>query len=205
VDVRFPVQYVIRPQSAKYHDYRGYAGQVCSGVLRVGDEVVVVQSGFVSKIVGIDSPHGPVEEAFPPMSVSLRIADNLDVSRGDMFCRPRNNPNVGQDIDAMVCWMSDQPLKLQRKYIIRHTAREVRGFFRELNYRLDVNSLHRVSDASELGLNEVGRVNLRTTAPLFYDEYRRNRQTGSFIVIDEATNATVASGMIQGRSSPVLT
>jgi bifunctional enzyme CysN/CysC len=195
IDVRFPVQYVVRPYSDAHHDYRGYAGQVAAGVLKPGDEVVVLPSGFATTIESIDTFDGPVAEAFPPMSVTVRLADDLDVSRGDMICRPHNQPTVGQDIEAMLCWMSEQHLKPRGKYAIKHTTREARAMVGELEYRLDVNTLHRDDSASTLGLNEIGRVSLRTTSPLFVDEYRRNRSTGSFILVDETTNATVAAGM----------
>jgi len=198
IDVRFPVQYVIRPigRSDEFHDYRGYAGQLAGGVMKAGDEVVVLPSGFTSRIESIDTLDGPVDEAFPPMSVTVRLTDDLDVSRGDMICRPHNQPRVTQDVDAMVCWLSEQPMKPRGKYFIKHTSREARAMLTDLQYRLDVNTLHRDESAEALSLNEIGRVSLRTTAPLFIDEYRRNRTTGSFVLIDEATFATVAAGMI---------
>jgi len=196
IDVRFPVQYVIRPQSSQHPDYRGYAGTVASGVLRPGDEVMVLPSGFTSRIAAVDTADGPVAEAFPPMAVTVRLTDEIDVSRGDMICRPHNTPMVTQDIDAMICWMHDRPLARGRKLTLKHTSRTVRALVKSLRYRLDVNTLHRQEGADELGLNDVGRIVLRTTAPLFADEYRRNRGTGGFVLIDEATNATVAAGMI---------
>ena len=195
--LRFPVQYVIRPQSAKYPDYRGYAGQVASGVLKPGDEVMVLPSGFTTRIAGIDTADGPVDEAYPPMSVTIRLEDELDVSRGDLICRPHNRPAVAQDIEAMVCWMDEtRPMAVGGKYAIKHTTRAARAVVRQLYYRLDVNTLHRDESAQSLSLNEIGRVRLRTTVPLLADEYRRNRTTGGFIVIDETTNRTVAAGMI---------
>ncbi len=197
VDVRFPVQYVIRPQSTTVTDYRGYAGQVASGVLKPGDEVLVLPSGLTSTIAGIDTADGPVDEAFPPMSVTVRLNDEIDISRGDMICRPHNAPAVAQDIEAMVCWMDETaPLRVGGKYAIKHTTRSARTVVRGLQYRLDVNTLHRDDTAGELQLNEIGRVRLRTTVPLLADEYRRNRTTGGFILIDESTNRTVAAGMI---------
>lgn len=196
IDVRFPVQYVIRPQSAAYPDYRGYAGTVASGVLKVGDEVMVLPSGFTSRIAGIDTADGPMDQAFPPMSVTVRLADDLDVSRGDMICRVHNAPRVSQDIDAMVCWMTDRPLARGGKYTIKHTTRSARALVKDLQYRLDINTLHRDEGAAGLGLNDIGRIRLRTTMPLFVDEYRRNRATGGFILIDEATHTTAAAGMI---------
>ncbi len=198
IDVRFPVQYVIRPHSAAHHDYRGYAGTVSGGVLKPGDEVVVLPSGLRTRVAGIDTYDGAVEEAFAGMSVIIRLADDLDVSRGDMICRPGNHPTVGQDVEAMVCWLSDRPLTPGTKFAIKHTTRWCRGLVRELRYRLDVNTLHSDEAATSLDLNEIGRVSLRMTAPLFYDGYRRNRTTGSFILVDEATNATVGAGMILG-------
>jgi bifunctional enzyme CysN/CysC len=197
VDVRFPVQHVIRPQSTVVSDYRGYAGQVASGVLKPGDEVMALPSGFTSTIAGIDTADGPVEEAFPPMSVTVRLTDELDVSRGDMICRPHNRPTVAQDIEAMICWMDEsRPLTVGGRYAIKHTTRSARAIVRGIQYRLDVNTLHRDECADGLALNEIGRVKLRTTVPLLCDEYRRNRTTGGFIVIDETTNRTVGAGMI---------
>jgi bifunctional enzyme CysN/CysC len=197
VDVRFPVQYVIRPQSTTVTDYRGYAGQVASGVLKPGDEVMALPSGLTSTIAGIDTADGPVDEAFPPMSVTIRLTDEIDISRGDMLCRPHNAPTVAQDIEAMICWMDETaPLRVGAKYAIKHTTRSARTVIRGLQYRLDVNTLHRDETALDLGLNEIGRVRLRTTVPLLADEYRRNRMTGGFILIDESTNRTVGAGMI---------
>lgn len=198
VDVRFPVQYVIRPHQNQHHDYRGYAGQVAGGVMRPGDDVVVLPSGLPSRILSIDTADGPVDEAFAPMSVTVRLEDELDVSRGDMICRPHNQPATSQDIDAMICWMGDKPLATGQKLAIKHTTRNAKVLVKELQYELDINSLHRNSDASDLKLNEIGRVRLRSTSPLLVDEYRRNRQTGGFILIDERTNSTVGAGMIVG-------
>ena len=201
VDARFPVQYVIRPHREGLQDYRGYAGTVAGGVFRVGDEVLVLPSGFSSTIAAVESMDGPIEEAHPPMSCTIRLVDNIDISRGDMICRPANAPTVGQDIDAMICWMSDRAeLTASRKFGIKHTTRSAKALVTDLRYRLDINTLHRDEDAAALGLNEIGRVTLRTTQPLFYDEYRRNRRTGSFILIDEADNSTVGAGMILGPS-----
>ncbi len=197
VDVRFPVQYVIRPQSTRYPDYRGYAGQVASGVMKPGDEVMVLPSGFTTRIAGIDTADGPVDEAYPPMSVTVRLADELDVSRGDLICRVHNAPTPAQDIDALICWMDEAAtLEPRRKLAVKHTTRTARAVVKELQYRLDVNTLHRDESAQALKLNEIGRVRLRTTVPLLADEYRRNRTTGGFILIDEQTNRTVAAGMI---------
>ena len=201
IDVRFPVQYVVRPQSTRNPDYRGYAGTVAGGVLKPGDDVMVLPSGLTTKIAGIETAHGPVAEAFPPMSVTVRLADDLDVSRGDMICRVHNSPVVTQDLEATVCWMADRPtLRRGSKLVIKHTTRTARAVVRELRYRLDVNTLHRDESAEELGLNDIGRVRFRTTQPLFVDEYRRNRATGGFILIDETTNATLAAAIITGTS-----
>ncbi len=197
IDCRFPVQYVIRPRDDRYHDYRGYAGQVASGTYRVGDDVVVLPSGFTSQIAAIDTPDGPLEEAVPPMSVTIRLTDDLDVGRGDMICRPNNRPHVAQDVEAMLCWFSERAqLQSGGKYALKHTSKWVRALVKELHYRLDVNTLSRDEAAQTLALNEIGRVTLRTTQPLFLDDYRRNRVTGSFILVDETTNDTLAAGMI---------
>ena len=195
IDARFPVQYVLRPQSTQHPDYRGYAGTVAGGVFKPGDDVIVLPSGFETRIAGIDTADGPALEAFPPMSVTLRLEDDLDVSRGDMICRPNNAPAPTQDVDAMLCWMSEQPLMAGQQLALKHTTRSARALVREVQYRLDVNTLHRDEEANRLNLNDIGRVRLRTTTPLFLDAYRRNRTTGGFILIDESTNRTVAAGM----------
>jgi sulfate adenylyltransferase large subunit len=200
IDVRFPVQYVIRPQTKEHHDYRGYAGQVAGGVLKPGDTVTVLPSGFSTTIESIDSLSGPVEQAFSPMSVVVRLKDNLDISRGDMLCRPNNMPTSTQDIDAMVCWMTNTPLRAGMKLAIKHTTRTARALVKDLQYRLDINTLHRDETTGELGLNDIGRVRLRTTAPLFVDDYGKNRATGGFILVDESTNVTVGAGMITDSS-----
>jgi sulfate adenylyltransferase large subunit len=200
IDVRFPVQYVIRPQQAtdpQLHDYRGYAGQVAGGVIKPGDEVMHLPSGFTTTVKRIDTARGPVTEAFPPMSVTLVLADDIDISRGDMICRPHNQPSVTQDVDAMVCWMSEaRRLSARDRLIVKHTTRTAKAIVRDLHYRLDVNTLHRHEGVSDLSLNEIGRVTLRLTHPLFCDPYTRNRQTGGLILVDEATGATVGAGMI---------
>jgi bifunctional enzyme CysN/CysC len=196
IDARFPVQYVVRPFSGSHLDYRGYAGQVAGGVFKPGDDVVVLPSGLPSKIASIDTMDGPVEEAFAPMSVTIRLTDEIDISRGDMICRPNNQPQVSQDVDAMVCWMGDEPMRPGGKYAIKHTTRAARTMVKDLRYRLDVNTLHRDEQAPTLALNEIGRLNLRVTAPLFTDPYRTNRTTGSFILVDEGSNATVGAGMV---------
>jgi bifunctional enzyme CysN/CysC len=205
IDVRFPVQYVIRPHQAtdpELHDYRGYAGPVAGGVIKPGDEVMHLPSGFTTTVKRIDTAHGPIPEAFPPMSVTLVLDDNIDISRGDMICRPHNQPSVTQDVDAMVCWMSDsRKLSPRDRLIVKHTTRTAKAIVRDLQYRLDVNTLHRHEGVTDLSLNEIGRITLRLTHPLFCDPYNRNRQTGGLILIDEATGATVAAGMITERDS----
>jgi bifunctional enzyme CysN/CysC len=185
----------------EHHDYRGYAGQVAGGVLRPGDDVVVLPSGAKSRIAGIDSFEGPLDAAHPPMSVTVRLEDDLDISRGDMIARASNQPVVGTGIDATVCWMSDAPLRQGGRYLIKQTARTARATVAELAYRIDVNTLHREPAATELGLNDIGRVTLRLSEPLAFDTYARNRQMGAFIVIDPATNDTLGAGMIRGRPS----
>jgi bifunctional enzyme CysN/CysC len=200
IDARFPVQYVLRPNTDEYHDYRGYAGRVAAGVFKPGDEVVVLPSGFSSTIAAIDTFDGPVDEAFAPMSVTIRLSDEIDISRGDMICRPQNQPTSSQDIDAMVCWLTEaSTLTPRTKLTIKHTTRTAKALVKDLHYRLDINTLHREEGVGALALNEIGRVTLRTTQPLFFDEYRRSRETGSFILIDDATNATVGAGMILGE------
>ncbi|HSS03519.1 MAG TPA: GTP-binding protein [Kofleriaceae bacterium] len=196
IDVRFPVQWVIRPQSNEHHDYRGYAGQVAGGVLRPGDEVVALPSGLPTRITRIEQLDTPVDAAFPPMSVTIHLADDVDLGRGDMLCRPNNQPTVGQDLDAMICWMTDRPLSVKGRYALKHTTRWTRAVVTELLYRLDVNTGHRDETARELRLNDLGRIRVRTTTPVLYDPYRRNRVTGSFILVDESTNSTVAAGML---------
>jgi sulfate adenylyltransferase large subunit len=196
-DVRFPVQWVIRPMSDEHHDYRGYAGQVAGGVLRPGSEVVVLPSGRNTRVAAIDTFDGEVEAAFPPMSVTLRFAEDLDVSRGDMVVERDDQPVAARELDAMLCWMSEQPLRSGGRYAIKHTTRSARAIVDELEHRVDINTLAH-EDAAELGLNEIGRVRLRCSAPLMVDPYRRNRTTGSFILVDEATNDTVGAGMVVG-------
>jgi bifunctional enzyme CysN/CysC len=195
-DPRFPVQWVIRPMSDEHHDYRGYGGEVASGVFRAGDEVVVLPSGRETRIAGIDSYDGEMEEAYPPLSVTLRLEDDIDVSRGDMICRDHNRPIEAREIDAMVCWMAERPLSPRGRYRIKHTTRTALAKIDEVRYRIDVNTLHRDEQAGSLQLNEIGRLKLRLSSPLFVDQYRRNRATGSFILIDESTNDTVGAGMV---------
>jgi sulfate adenylyltransferase subunit 1 len=203
VDCRFPVQYVIRPRSDTYHDYRGYAGKIASGIFKPDDSVIVLPSGFSTTIKSIEDAHGELIEAFPPMSVVMQLKDDLDISRGDMLVRPHNAPFIGQNVDCMVCWMNVKPLTAGTKYVIRHTTRELKGLVKEIQYKIDINTLHRIPQVTQLGLNEIGRITLRTAQPLFYDSYQHNRATGSIILIDEKTNETVGAGMIREPSSKV--
>jgi bifunctional enzyme CysN/CysC len=197
VDVRFPVQYVIRPHTIEHQDHRSYAGTVASGVMRPGDEVVVLPKGKTTTIAAIDGPTGPVAEAFPPMAVSVTLADEIDISRGDLIARTNNQPRIAQEFDATVCWMGDAAAcEPGRDYVIKHTTRTTRARVTGLDYRLDVNTLHRDKTATALKLNELGRISLRTQVPLLLDEYTRNASTGSFILIDPDTNGTVAAGMV---------
>jgi bifunctional enzyme CysN/CysC len=204
IDVRFPVQYVIRPHASsdpELHDYRGYAGQVAGGVLKPGDEVTHLPSGFSTRISRIELAGKEVAEAFPPMSVTLLLDDDVDISRGDMICRPNNRPRAAQDLEGLVCWMSaERPLTPRSRLIVKHATRTVKGIVSDLLYRIDVNTLHRDEAAGQLGLNEIGRVKLRVTQPLFVDPYARNRLTGGLILIDESTNTTVGTLMITEAS-----
>ena len=196
VDCRFPIQFVVRPQSKEHPDYRGYAGRIEGGVFKPGDDVTVLPSGFTSKIKSIDTFDGEIAEAFSPMSVCITLEDDIDVSRGDMFVRENNKPTIGQDIDVMICWMNEKKLIPRGKYTIRHTSQTARCIIKEVKYKIDINTLHRDEKDREIGLNDIGRITMRTTKPLFFDSYRRNRNTGSIILVDEATNETVAAGMI---------
>ena len=196
VDCRFPVQYVVRPQSAEYPDYRGYAGRIEGGVFKAGDEVTVLPSGFTSKIKSIDTFNGEIEQAFSPMSVCMTLEDDIDISRGDMIVRENNQPTNEQDVELMICWMNERKMIPRGKYTIRHTSQTARCIIKDVKYKMDINTLHRNEEDKEIGLNDIGRISIRTTKPLFFDSYRRNRNTGSIILVDEATNETVASGMI---------
>ncbi len=195
-DLRFPVQWVVRPQSLEHPDYRGYAGQVAGGVLHPGDEVVVLPAGKRTRIAAIDTADGELDEAFPPMSVTVRLADDLDVGRGDVLCRPQDAPTPLREVEADVCWMADAPLRPGGRYAIKHTTRSARVVVDAIEHRIDVHSLQPRPGAEELALNDIGRVRLHVSAPLVADSYSRNRSTGSFILIDEATNDTVGAGMI---------
>lgn len=196
IDTRFPVQFVVRPNNDDFHDYRGYAGRVAGGILKKGDEVMLLPSGFTSKIAKIDTFSGEVEEAYPPMSVTMLLEDDFDLSRGDMIVRVNNQPNVLQDLDLMICWFSDKPLQENGKYAIMHTTQEARCVVKEIRYRLDINTLHRDLENKQIKMNDIARIAIRTTKPLFADAYRKNRITGSVILIDEHTNNTVGAGMI---------
>jgi sulfate adenylyltransferase subunit 1 len=196
IDCRFPIQNVIRPQTTEYHDYRGYAGRIAGGVFKKGDAVMVLPSGFTSKIKSIDTFDGEIDEAFAPMSVTMTLEDDIDISRGDMIVRENNKPEVSQDIEAMICWMGDSPLKEKGKYALKHTSKDARCMVKEIKYKVDINTLHRNEADKVISSNDIARVTLRTTSPLFIDQYSRNRNTGSLILIDEATNNTVGAGMI---------
>ncbi len=199
-DVRLPVQWVVRPRSAEWHDFRGYAGTVAGGILSAGDEVTVLPGGRHTTVEAIESADGPIDKAFPPMSVVVRLADDLDIARGDMICGAGTNPTVAQEVAAMVCWMDESPLRAGARLHLKHTSRWTRAIVDRVEYRLDVNTLGRIGDVAGLELNDIGRVDLRLGAPLFFDDYRRNRATGSFILVDEATSLTVGGGMIIGPS-----
>lgn len=197
VEARFPVQWVIRPHSDEYHDFRGFAGRVAGGVFKAGDDVTVLPSGFTTKIKAIESMDGPQQEAFAPMSATITLEDEIDMSRGDMLVKANNQPVPTQDIDAMVCWFSsDKPLTGRGKYILRHTTKEVKAIVTEVCYKININTLRKIEDDLRLNLNDIGRIKVRTSAPLIADSYKSNRITGSFVLIDELTNATVAAGMI---------
>jgi sulfate adenylyltransferase subunit 1 len=195
-DCRFPVQFIIRPYSDNFHDYRGYSGRVVSGVFKKGDEVMILPSGFKSKIQKIDTADGELQEAYPPMSVTLLLEDDLDISRGDMIVRPNNTPEILQDIEIMLCWFNEKRLTVGGKYGIKHTTIEARCLVKDILYKLNINTLHRDENDNVIQMNDICRVRLRTTKPLFVDKYKNNRYTGSIILIDEGTNETVGAGMI---------
>lgn len=196
VDCRFPVQSVIRPYNDQFHDYRGYAGRVAGGIFKPGDKIMVLPSGFTSTIKAIDTIDGQVEEAFPPMSCTILLEDEIDISRGDMIVRENNRPDITQDVEVMLCWMNEKPLQPNGKYFIRHTTNDARCIIKDIRYKVDINTLHRILDFDKIGLNDIARVQLRTTKPLLCDKYKSNRNTGSIILIDESTNETVGAGMI---------
>lgn len=196
VDVRFPVQYVIRPQSDKFHDYRGYAGRIAGGIMKPGDMVRVMSSGLESRIKSIDSFNDNLESAFAPQSVSVTLEDDLDISRGDMLAGVKNSPQAGQEIRLMICWLNQKPMKIGGKYQLKHTTRDVRCVIKEVDYKMNINTLEKDQGDLNVGLNDIASIGIKTTGPLFYDPYRINRYTGSLILVDEATNETVGAGMI---------
>ena len=206
VNPRFPVQYVIRPQTTEWHDYRGFAGRVASGVFKPGDEIIAMPSGFTSRIKSINTMKEDVKEAFSPMSVAITLEDEIDISRGDMIAKPNNMPTATQDLEVMLCWFHEKPLVLGGRYFLRHTTRDCKALVKEVRYKIDINTLHKNEQDLKLGMNEIGRVRLRTTVPLFTDPYAINRNTGGLILIDEETNNTVAAGMIlesAARTAPL--
>jgi len=196
IDARFPVQTVLRPQSEGFIDYRGYAGRVASGIFRPGDAITVMPSGFTSKIKSIDTMEGELEEAFAPMSVSITLTDDIDISRGDMLVKKNNQPHALQEFDAMLCWLHNDTAKPRAKYTILHTSNEQKAMIKEVVYKIDINTYDRLEENKSLQMNDIGRITIRTTRPLMVDEYRDNRITGSFVLIDDATHETVAAGMI---------
>mgnify|MGYP006245467877 FL=1 len=196
IDCRFPVQNVIRPQKKEFHDFRGYAGRISGGIFKKGDEIVVLPSGFYSKIKAIYNFDEQLEEAFVPMSVTMTLEDDLDISRGDMLVRANNQPQATQDIDLMICWLGENPLSEKGKYIVKHTSKEVRGIIKKVLYKVDINTLHRNENDKIISSNDIARISIRVTQPLFIDKYRKNRVTGSLIIIDENTHNTIGAGMI---------
>ncbi len=199
IDCRFPVQYVIRPRSDEFHDYRGYAGKIASGIYKPGDKIKILPSGFSTTIKSVEDQNGKVKEAFAPMSVTMQLSDDIDVSRGDMIVRENNVPEMSKELDVTICWMNTKKLRPKNTYVLRHTSKETKCIIKELKYKLDISTLHRMEGATELGLNEIGRITVKTAQQLFFDSYRRNRVTGSLILIDEATNETVGAGMIRDK------
>lgn len=203
IDCRFPIQYVIRPRNDEFHDYRGYAGKIASGVFKPRDSVKILPSGFTTTIKSIESPHGEVLEAFPPMSVVIQLTDDIDISRGDMIVREHNIPNINKEINMMVCWMNEKPLLQGNTYLLQHTSKEVKSVVQKIQYKININTLHREENVAQLGLNEIGRITLKTAQPIFFDSYADNRATGSVILIDETTNETVGAGMIRNPEAPL--
>ncbi|NVJ85981.1 MAG: sulfate adenylyltransferase subunit CysN [Algoriphagus sp.] len=196
IDCRFPVQMVIRPHTLEHQDFRGYAGRIEGGIFKPGDEVKVLPSGFSSRIKSIELNGEPIAEAFSPMSVTMTLEDEIDISRGDMIVRPNNQPEVTQDLEVMICWMNQRSLQPRTKMILKHTTKECQAMVKEIQYKVDVNTLHRIEGIGEIGMNDIARISIRTAQPVFMDGYRRNRQTGSIILIDPNTNETVGAGMI---------
>lgn len=196
IDSRFPVQYVVRPQTKEHQDFRGYAGRVSGGIFRPGDEILVMPSGFTSKIKSIHLGDQVIDQAFAPMSVTITLEDEIDISRGDIIAKPNNHPQSEQDVDLMICWMNQKSVNLNTKLFVRHTTKEVKGVLKEIQYKLDINSLQRVENVDQLVMNDIARIKIRTAQPLSFDSYRKNRITGSIILVDEGTNETVGAGMI---------
>jgi len=196
-DCRFPVQTVIRPHTDEHHDFRGYAGRVAGGIFKKGDKVVALPSGLESTISGIHTLTGELEEAFPPMSVTITLEDDIDISRGDMLVRPENRPDGQQDLDVMLCWLNATPPRPRAKYVLKQTTADARAMITEIQYKMDINTLHRLEEDKDIKMNDIARVKIRSTKPIFADEYNQNRVTGSLILVDEATNETVAAGMIR--------
>jgi sulfate adenylyltransferase subunit 1 len=196
VDCRFPVQMVIRPHTIEYQDFRGYAGRIEGGVFKPGDDVKILPSGFTSKIKNIFLAEIPVKEAHAPMSVVMTLEDDIDISRGDMIVRPNNQPNVGQDLEIMVCWMNHKPLTERTKYLLKHTSKETQILVKNIHYKVDINTLHRIENVNEIKMNEIARLSLRVAQPIFYDSYSKNRQTGALIIVDQNTFETLGAGMI---------
>ncbi len=195
-DPRFPVQYVIRPHTDQHHDFRGFAGQITGGVFRKGDDVIILPSGKRSKIAGIHTHDGDLEAAYTPMSATLLLEDDIDVSRGDMIVTPNDIPDIAQDFEAMICWMHEEPMRRGTKYAIKHTTKKARCMITEIQHRVNIETLQPERDVDGFGLNDIGRVKIKTTVPLTYDHYSKNRYTGAFIIVDEATNLTLGAGMI---------
>jgi sulfate adenylyltransferase subunit 1 len=196
VDCRFPVQYVVRPQSTEFHDFRGYAGRVEGGVFKPGDDVVALPSGFTTKVKTIETMEEKLDKAYPPMSVVMTLEDEIDISRGDMIVRTNNQPHVDQELEVMICWMNEKPLNNGGKYILRHTTKEMKCVVKEIRYKVDINTLHRNEEDKSVNLNDIARVHIRSSAPVFYDSYKKNRSSGSLILVDPFTNETVGAGMI---------
>jgi len=196
VDARFPVQHVIRPISEKYHDFRGYAGRIEGGIFRAGDEVMALPSGFSSKVKTVEAFDTVLEEGYPPMTVALTLEDDIDISRGDMIVKPNNQPNIDQDIDLMICWLNEKKLQVGGKYVLKHTTKETKCVIKAIRYKMNINNLHRIENDLEIGLNDIGRIQIRTMTPLIYDSYKKNRTTGSLIIVDEFTNETIGAGII---------
>lgn len=200
-DMRFPIQSVIRPHSDEHHDYRGYGGRLASGTIKPGDKIVALPSGFSTNVKTVEVAGEKLREAYSPMSIAVTLTDELDISRGDMLVREDNIPEQGQDIDVLVCWMNEKPLQLRGKYALLHTTKQARCIVKDVKYKMNINALTRNTEDLEIGLNDIGRISLRTTEPLFYDAYHKNRATGSLILIDEVTNVTVGACMILGETN----